>query len=172
LSARKSAEVFSWGLGSGGWVLGIVPSPQFRVPSPGAEHLTSQPAENEFQILDQNIGQADFVCCWGSRKTGPYKQPYERLGQPMGKCLNVFRLNILGLGVSDPGLKLRAGSPHFQGGKHGGPAEQYGQSAGRKHHPFDVGVLYRSLEVFRFGNTVIAHHNLVTFAFCALTFAF
>jgi hypothetical protein len=126
LSARKSSEVFSWGLGSGGWVLGIVPSPQSRVPSPGAEHLTSQPAEDEFQIVDQNIGQADFVCRWGICKTGPQKQARECFGQPLGKSLNVFRLNFLGFGVRNAGLQQRARPSHFERGENRWPAEQNG----------------------------------------------
>jgi hypothetical protein len=154
LSIRKSPEVFSWGLGSGGWVLGIVPSPQSRVPSPDTEHLTSKPAENEFQIVDQHVGQADFVSCGSTRKTGPQKQARERFGQPLGKSLNVFRLNFIGLGISDPGLKKRAGPPHFERGENRWPAEHYGESTCWQYYLLDIYAFYCSLEIFCLGDTI------------------
>ena len=56
--------------------------------------------------------------------------------------------------------------------KTGGRQSSTREPGGRQDDALNVGALKRSLEVFCFGNTVVWHHNLFTFDFCVLTFAF
>jgi hypothetical protein len=141
-------------------------------PGTCAKHLASQPAENEFQIFNQNVSQPDFFGFWSGREAGLHKQARERFGEPLGKRLNICRLDFLGLGIGNPGLKLSACTSHRQRGENRRPAEQHREPGGRQDDALKVGALQGSLKVFRSGNPVIWHQNLVTFAFCALTFAF
>jgi hypothetical protein len=124
------------------------------------KHLASQPTENEFQIIDQNVSQAYFGGFRMRRKPGLHKQARQRFGKPLGKRLNILRLDFLRLGVGNPGLQLCSHSPHGQCGENRRAAKQHAQSAGRQNDPLHVGTLYRSLKITRFGETVVWHHNL------------
>jgi hypothetical protein len=52
------------------------------------------------------------------------------LGEPLGKRLDIFRLDFLGLGVGNPGLQERARPPHGQRGENRGPAKQHREPGG------------------------------------------
>ncbi len=146
----------------------VFPGTWHLTPGTCAEHLASQPAENEFQIFNQDVGQADFVCLWSRREAGLHKQAREGFAEPLGKRLNIFRLNFLGLGVGNPGLQLCACPSQGQRGENRRPAKQHREPRGRQDDALNVGALERSLEVFCFGNTVVWHHDLFTFDFCVL----
>jgi hypothetical protein len=132
----------------------LVPVTCALCPVPCTEHLASQPAENEFQIFNQDVGKSDFVGGRRRRKAGLHKQARERLGEPLGKPLDIFRLNFLGLGLGNSGLQLGACPTHGQRGENRGAAEQHGQTACRQHHLLDIRALDRALEVCRFGYTI------------------
>jgi hypothetical protein len=91
------------------------------------------------------------------RETGLHKQARERLAEPLGKRLDIFRLNFLGLGVGNLRLELCARSSHGQGGENRWPAKQYGEAARRQHHVLNVGALHRSPKITRLGDTIAGH---------------